>query len=124
MNANTNVGVKIEVEEGVAVFSIEGSLDANLVNAVNEKIYDIIESSLTKVIFDFSQLLYISSAGLRVVLYAAKKMKSKDGKVVLCSVNNNVQRVLDISGLTKFLPIYDDKKTALDDLNPNTAESH
>ena len=113
---NTNIGVKIEVEDGVSIFSIEGHLDATLVNALNERIYDIIESSFTKVIFDFSHLVYISSAGLRVLLYAAKKMKAKDGKVVLCSVNNNVRRVLDISGLTKFLPIYDDKKLALDAL--------
>ena len=113
---NTNIGVKIEVEDGVTIFSIEGHLDATLVNALNERIYDIIESSFTKVVFDFSQLVYISSAGLRVLLYAAKKMKAKDGKVVLCSVNSNVKRVLDISGLTKFLPIYDEKNLALDAL--------
>ena len=112
----TNIGVKIEEFEDVIVFSIEGHFDASMVNAVSERVHDVIESSFTKVVFDFKDLSYISSAGLRVLLYAAKKMKAKEGGVALCCVNSSVQRVLDISGLSKFLPTYKDRALALDNV--------
>ncbi len=110
---DTKVGIKIEEVGDTMVFAIEGHLDASMVNAVNERATDVLESDFVKVVFDFSNLVYISSAGLRVLLYVAKKTKSKGGKVALCSVNSNVQRILDISGLTRFLPVYDDREAAL-----------
>lgn len=110
---DSRVGIKIEEVGDTMVFAIEGHLDASMVNAVNERATDVLESSFVKVVFDFSNLVYISSAGLRVLLYVAKKTKSKGGKVSLCSVNSNVQRILDISGLTKFLPVYADRDAAL-----------
>lgn len=110
---DSKVGIKIEEVGDTMVFAIEGHLDASMVNAVNERATDVLESAFTKVVFDFSNLVYISSAGLRVLLYVAKKTKSKGGRVSLCSVNSNVQRILDISGLTKFLPVYGDRDAAL-----------
>lgn len=111
---STKVGIKLEEVGDTMVFTIEGHLDASMVNAVNERATDVLESTFLKVVFDCSKLVYISSAGLRVLLYVAKKMKSNGGRVVLCSVNSNVQRVLDISGLTRFLPVYEDRNAALE----------
>ena len=114
---STKVGIKLEEVGDAMVFAIEGHLDASMVNAVNERATDVLESSYVKVVFDFSKLVYISSAGLRVLLYVAKKTKSKGGHVALCSVNSNVQRILDISGLTRFLPVYEDRAAALEATN-------
>ena len=109
------MSVNINVQEcnGVAVLSIEGHFDASMVNVASEKVHSIIEGVFTKIIFDFNNLTYISSAGLRVVLYTAKKMKAKEGVVALCCVNSSVQKVLDISGLSELLPSYENRESAL-----------
>ena len=59
---DTKVGIKIEEVGEALVFSIEGHLDASMVNAVNERATDVLESSYVNVVFDFSKLVYISSA--------------------------------------------------------------
>ena len=108
-----NVDVKIESYDDVALLSIEGHFDASMVHIVSEKILGIIESVSTKIIFDCTNLSYISSAGLRIFLYAAKKMREKKGQLALCCVNSSIQRILDISGLSELLPSYKDRESAL-----------
>lgn len=55
-------------------------------------------------VFDFSALEYISSAGLRVLLLAAKTMKSK-GTMVVRNVNEIVKEVFDVTGFSDMLTI-------------------
>ena len=55
-------------------------------------------------IFDFSELEYLSSAGLRVLLVAQKLMKKK-GPMSVRNVNSNVMEILDITGFSNVLDI-------------------
>ncbi len=110
---NTDIGIKINEIDDVTVFSIEGHFDASMTNAVSEKVHDVLEGTSVKIIFNLSNLSYISSSGLRILLFVAKKIKAKDGEVLLCSVDKNVQRILDISGLTELLPSRDDVDAAI-----------
>ncbi len=105
--------IKIESVGDVEVVLIEGHLDASMANTVNEKLNDVLEGDCSKLIVDLEGLEYISSAGLRVLLYAAKKMQEKEGKTALCSIRKNVQRVLDISGLNTIFLTYEDRDVAL-----------
>lgn len=113
----SKIGVKVEEIGAVMLLSIEGHFDAPLASAVSDRVHDIIESSFNKIIFDLSDLAYISSAGLRVLLFSAKKMKHKGGEVVLCSVGGGVKRVLDISGFTNLFVNYDNREVALKEIN-------
>ncbi|MCR4788297.1 MAG: STAS domain-containing protein [Lachnospiraceae bacterium] len=55
-------------------------------------------------IFDFKDLEYISSAGLRVVL-ATQKTMNKKGSMKLINVNNNILEILEVTGMTDILTI-------------------
>lgn len=101
-----SIGVRIEERDNVVVFWIEGHFDASIVNAVSERVHDVLKSECSNVIFDFSNLSYISSSGLRVLLYAAKKIRAKGGAVCLSSVHSSVQRIIDVTGLAQLLPSY------------------
>lgn len=61
-------------------------------------------SQVTELIFDFTELEYISSAGLRVLL-AAHKIMSKQGKMVIRHVNETIMEVFDITGFCDILTI-------------------
>ncbi|MBO4619744.1 MAG: STAS domain-containing protein [Victivallales bacterium] len=59
---------------------------------------------VTSLVFDFANLDYLSSAGLRVLLSAQKRM-SRQGTMKLRNVNATVKEVFDITGFTEFLTI-------------------
>ena len=111
-----SIGVGIQIKEGIdgsVVCSIEGHLEASMVNAVNERLHDVLEGKCTNVIFDLKNLDYIASAGLRLFLYTAKKLKSRNGQLFLASVQRGVQRNVDVSGLGTLLPSYESTEAAL-----------
>ncbi len=55
---------------------------------------------------DFSQLDYISSAGLRTLLILGKKAQAKGGSVVLCGASGMVKEILEESGINDFFVTY------------------
>ncbi len=58
-----------------------------------------------KIVFDLDQTTFVSSAGLRVFLGTAKKIKASNGRFVICNANEVVQEILDISGFSQILTI-------------------
>lgn len=70
---------------------------------LEEKLKEELEG-ITNLQFDFTELEYISSAGLRVLLTASKKMK-KQGKMEIRNVNEEVMEVFTITGFADILTI-------------------
>jgi|SoiMetStandDraft_5_1073268.scaffolds.fasta_scaffold467224_1 anti-anti-sigma factor len=65
------------------------------------------------IILDFSEVPYISSAGLRVVLLVAKRLGRGQGKFALASLKPEILSVFKISGLSSVLKIFDTPEGAL-----------
>lgn len=63
-------------------------------------------------ILDFNRLDYISSAGLKVLLMAAKKTSGIGGKLALSSLKEHVKEVFDIAGFTAIFPICSTREDA------------
>ena len=68
-------------------------------NAVQQNI-----DGVTKLTFDFSELEYISSAGLRVLL-AAQKIMNKQGTMAVRNVSDEVNEIFEVTGFTDILSI-------------------
>jgi anti-anti-sigma factor len=64
-------------------------------------------------VIDLGELDYISSAGLRVILATAKRLKEKEGKILLASLQDMVKEVFEISGFSAIIPIYESVESAL-----------
>ena len=88
-----------------SVFKLNGRLDSNTATGFEQKLFESIENGAKHLNQDFQDLDYISSAGLRVILKATKSLKNSDGKLVLCSMQDYVKEVFEISGFDSFLPI-------------------
>ena len=59
---------------------------------------------LQRLIFDFARVVYMSSAGIRVIM-SADKVMAKQGGMKLLHVNEEIMDILDMTGLTDFLVI-------------------
>ena len=72
-----------------------------------------IEAGNRRLVLDLADLDYVSSAGLRSVLIAAKKANSADKTLVLVGMNAMVREVFRVSGFDRMLTIEPDAATAI-----------
>jgi anti-sigma B factor antagonist len=102
-----------EKRNGITCLRIEGNLDASNSSIAEKSIRDAIDAEGANLIINLSELQYISSAGLRVILVVAKDIKTKSGKIVLCSMTESVKKVFDISGFTSIFDLQENIEAAL-----------
>jgi anti-anti-sigma factor len=74
----------------------------------------VLAGDTNKLLFDLGALEYLSSAGLRVLLTAAKEIKRRDGKIVLCALNEFVKEIFEVSGFQSLIPITDSVESGLE----------
>ncbi len=68
------------------------------------------------VVVDMQEMDYVSSAGLRIFLLVAKKMKGKGGDFVFCTLQPNIYNVFEVSGFLSILSVYENRQQALSDI--------
>lgn len=104
----------MEISEAgsITIFTPIGRLDSNNSGAAEKQLTERISAGSRQVIFDFDRLDYISSAGLRVVLIAAKQLRPLGGKLAICSMNDQIRDVFEMSGLLNLLAIYENRDAA------------
>ena len=103
----------MEDRDGVSVLNIKGRVDASNSGQIHERIMDEIEGGKDKVVVNFSEVSYISSAGLRVLIYASKALAKKQGSFSICSVNENIEKIFQVSGLAGLFDIHKDLESCL-----------
>lgn len=89
------------ITDSTATISLEGRLDTTTAPELDSVLTELIPA-LTDLVFDFTQLVYISSSGLRVLLSAQKKMNKK-GTMVLTGVNDIVMEIFEVTGFSNIL---------------------
>ncbi len=83
--------------------ALEGRLDTTTAPLLEAELKQSV-SGITKLIFDFEKLEYLSSAGLRVLL-AAQKVMNKQGEMVIRNVNEVISDVFEVTGFSDILTI-------------------
>lgn len=91
----------------------EGQINSANAAGIEADLMAQIDKGAQKVVLDLGRLDYISSAGLRVVLVLAKKLKQLSGSLVLCNIQPQVREVFDISGFLAILTVTDTREQAL-----------
>ena len=94
------------------VMAVNGRIDALAAKAFETTVGPV-QTGEAALLLDLGGLTYISSAGLRVILLAAKQQKAKDAKFALCNLRDEVRDVFEISGFAKILDIHPSREAAL-----------
>ena len=106
-NKDTNSGSELKISvknEGKEyTFLLEGRLDTLTSPSLEKKINEVIGGA-EKLILDLEALLYISSAGLRVLLGATQQMEGK-GEMIVRNPNQAVREVFDLTGFSHLFTI-------------------
>ncbi|MGA7875856.1 MAG: STAS domain-containing protein [Desulfoferrobacter sp.] len=93
-------------QNGVVILVPKGRLDSNTSDEFEKKLLGLVGAGETNLIIDFKELDYISSAGLRVLLKAAKELKRKNGQLAFCAVKDYIKEIFELSGFVSFFPIH------------------
>lgn len=102
---------------GMTVVDMTGRLDTSTSGDAYDQMVAIAQSGVSKVILNLDKLEYVSSAGLRVILTAAKLLQSSKGEMKICHANGLVKEVLETSGFNHIIDIFEHENDAIAALN-------
>lgn len=97
------MNIQQEKNGSTLTLKLEGRLDTATAPQLESCLNDTLDG-VTSLILDFSALDYISSAGLRVLLSAQKRM-NKQGGMVIRNVNEEINEVFEMTGFADILTI-------------------
>jgi anti-anti-sigma factor len=110
---DSSVTMQQDEMNGVVLLSFQGRLDAITSPSAEKQVLEKIQDGHQQLIFDFSRVEYLSSAGMRMLLSTTKKLKTISGKLVVCNVSKQVMDVLKMSGFDHVLDITETKEEAI-----------
>jgi anti-anti-sigma factor len=90
-------------EAGSLIVSPNGRIDSTTSPKLEQRLGEIVARGERRLVLDFADVEYISSAGLRVMLALAKRLQAGGGALVLCGMTPPVRQVFDLAG---FLPLF------------------
>ncbi len=101
-------------QQGAArVLALRGRLDTDTAADMELALQDLLAAGEHDFLVDLSGVIYVSSAGLRVLLALAKRLDGGKGSLRLCGLNATVTQVFEVAGFSKLFVIFKDRATAL-----------
>lgn len=105
--------IKLEEIEGRLILRLDGRLDASSSPILERKLGGLIDEKYRHLLLDFTDVDYLSSAGMRVLLSASKRLKEKKGILLVFSANEDVAEIIRMAGFEKVLHLCSTEKDAL-----------
>jgi len=90
----------------VVILGLQGRLDASNAGTLEQRVLSLIADGTSRFVVDCARLDYISSAGLRVLLVAAKRLSPAGGTLALAALQASIKEVLDIAGFSSIFKVY------------------
>ena len=100
-----NMNIRKSTESTKLTIALEGRLDTTTAPQLEGELATALDG-ITDLIFDLADLDYISSAGLRVLLSAQKKM-NKQGSMIVRHSKPEIMEIFDVTGFTDILTLED-----------------
>ncbi len=99
-------------EMGILILKIVGFIDGSNINVFSQQIYRQIEKGYRKIIFDCSELQYINSSALGIILDAHLLTNAHQGGVRILNLPPKIEKTFKILGLTEYLQIFSEENKA------------
>ena len=102
-----------ERRDDVLVVRPEGRVDTNTSDELEKGLTGRIDAGSRRLVIDMGGIDYISSAGLRVLLLAAKKLRGNGGQLVLAGMNPSVKQIFELAGFFAIFAVEADVDRAV-----------
>ena len=105
--------IDIQIEGNAIIAAVHGRVDTISAPAFEKAVLGALNGREKLLVFDLSSLEYMSSAGLRVIISAAKILKGKGGEMRLAATSGSVKKVFQISGFFSMFKNFATRSEAL-----------
>ncbi len=105
---------RVRKHNSLQVIDLIGELDAHTSLILEKELLDLINQGQTKIILNFSELKYISSAGLGVFMGCIDDIRSKNGDLKFSNLSDKIFEVFDLLGFPHLFEIYNHEQEAMD----------
>jgi len=106
--------VDSKIFKDAIIVYLRGELDQHTANTVRNAIEKEWSKKLaTYIILNMEQLTFMDSSGLGVILGRYKQVTNDGGKLVICCVNRQVEKIIELSGLKNIINFYNTETEAL-----------
>lgn len=102
-----------EQVSGVTALAVRGRLDSTTAPVFGQKLEAIVATPRSRLVVDFESLEYMSSAGFRVLLVAAKRAEEGGSRLVLCGLSAKVRQLFDLGGFLDLFTIVRSRDDAI-----------
>lgn len=102
-----------EKTNDILTVALTGRLDGTTSKGVEDHLLNAIDAGARRVVLDLSGLDYVSSAGLRVFMMAAKRLKTAGGSIMACGLKPSIQELFQIADFTRLIPACATRAEAL-----------
>ncbi|HEX2619446.1 MAG TPA: STAS domain-containing protein [Phototrophicaceae bacterium] len=107
------VDIAVSEHNQVTLMEVSGRVDSMNANQLGTALSDEIDSGKLRIVLDLAQVDFMSSAGLRELVNALKKVKKATGDMRLAQPSARVREVLEMAGLDTIFLIFDSQQEAV-----------
>jgi anti-sigma B factor antagonist len=118
--------MKIEratVAQRIPVLRLSGELDLSTVPEVRRAIRDLLDAHQLFMLINLTQLEFIDSSGLGVLVGGLARVRERQGEIKLVCANRRILRVFEMTRLTQLFTIYEDEEAAVQDFPSEAQQS-
>ena len=101
----------LETQSGITKLVLSGRMDIQGAMTA-DMTFSVTAGAKKKVVVDLSDVTFMASLGLNTLMVSAKSMANKGGRMVLLNPQPNVEKILEIAGVSTVIPIVRDMQSA------------
>ncbi len=107
-----------ELEDGIRMFTVRGELDMNTAPELEQKLDAALSKPDASILLDLCECEFIDSTGIALIVRAWQRLEADEGqgRLVLCSHNHQVRRLLKITGVESSISMHEQRDAALAEL--------
>jgi anti-anti-sigma factor len=101
-----------EQDNGIRLIKLIGTLDIIGTGQIETKFAGYSSGDNVRLVVDLSEVVFLASIGIRLLMLTAKSIAKRGGKMVLLNPIPDVKSVLEVTGIPSIIPIYDGFESA------------
>ncbi len=105
----------VKTSDEITVIEIVGELDTSTAHNVQNQILPMAERS-RKILLDMTEVTYMSSAGLRILLLLYRTIQEKHGEIVIVGLSEEIRDIMSITGFLDFFITFGSREDGIKSL--------
>jgi anti-sigma B factor antagonist len=107
------VNINVSVQDQVTLVEVQGRIDSMNANELGDALTQLIDEGRAQIVLDLAGVDYMSSAGLREIVSALKRIRRGTGDLRIAQPSERVQEVMEMAGLDTIFQIYSTQMEAV-----------